>query len=75
MFLRRIRNRRRVDPITDETISIRAYELWQARGCPDNSGDQDWQTAKEQLAFEADQSSRRRPLRNFFARLRNRAAL
>jgi len=47
MLLRRFRNRRRTDPVTNETISLRAYELWQARGCPESNGDEDWQTAKE----------------------------
>jgi len=75
MLLRRFRNRRRTDPVTNETISFRAYELWQARGCPESNGDEDWLTAKEQLTAEVEQSGRRKPLRRLFARLRNRAAL
>ena len=68
------RLRREIEPVTDETISLRAFELWQARGCPDGDGSQDWQTAQEQLIAEAQQSARRRPLRRLLARLRSRAA-
>ncbi len=30
-------------------IAALAYELWQARGCPDGSPDEDWFRAAEQL--------------------------
>ena len=71
-MLKRIR--RTVEPITDETISVRAYQLWQARGCPESDGSDDWQNAKEQLLAESRQTGRRKPLRRLVARLRNRAA-
>jgi hypothetical protein len=32
------------------SISERAYELWQARGCPEGSGEHDWLEAERQLA-------------------------
>ena len=62
------------EPITDDTISIRAYQLWQDRGCPECDGAEDWQAAHQQLVAESEQSGRRQPLRRFWDRLRNRAA-
>jgi DUF2934 family protein len=35
--------------VSDEEIARRAYEIWQARGCPASDGSQDWQAAKEEL--------------------------
>jgi len=32
-----------------DDISALAYELWQARGCPDGSPQEDWFNASEQL--------------------------
>jgi hypothetical protein len=60
--------------VTNETISIRAYQLWEARGRPDCDGSDDWQTAKAQLDTEAQQSAERRPLQRLMARIRNKAA-
>ena len=60
-------------PITEEAISQRAYELWEARGCPDSDGSEDWQVAKAELEAEANQP--KTPVARFFSRLRNRAAL
>jgi hypothetical protein len=36
-------------PTDNETIRRRAYELWQARGCPIGSAEEDWFTAEKQL--------------------------
>lgn len=75
MLFKRIR--RNVEPITEQTISIRAYELWQSRGCPENSGHLDWQIAQEQLLAETlrfPRLGRRKPLRRLIARIRNRQA-
>ena len=33
----------------EEDIAALAYELWQARGCPDGSPDEDWYQAVERL--------------------------
>ena len=68
------RLRRTTEPVTDETISIRAYEIWQARGCPEGDGSENWEAAKAELTAEAEQSVRRRPIRRLLARLRNRRA-
>jgi hypothetical protein len=32
-----------------QEISARAYELWQAKGCPEGSAEEDWLRALEQL--------------------------
>lgn len=34
---------------TDERIKQRAYQLWQAQGCPENSDKMFWFAAREQL--------------------------
>jgi hypothetical protein len=36
-------------PITDEQIARRAYELWEARGCPPGDGTDDWEAARAEL--------------------------
>jgi hypothetical protein len=59
--------------VTEEAIAQRAYELWEARGCPESNGDEDWQSAQAELLAEAEQP--KRPITRLFARLRNRAAL
>ena len=35
-------------PPTHEQIATLAYALWQARGCPDGSPEQDWLAAEQQ---------------------------
>ena len=35
--------------LEEEDIAALAYELWQARGCPDGSPDEDWYQAVEIL--------------------------
>jgi hypothetical protein len=35
--------------ISHDDIARRAYEIWQARGCPPSDGTEDWQTAKAEL--------------------------
>lgn len=60
-------------PISDDTIAKRAYELWQARGCPHGDGNDDWQLAKKQLQAEAHR--RQPPILRLLSRLRSRAAV
>jgi hypothetical protein len=59
--------------VTDDAIAKRAYELWEARGCPSGNGNDDWQLAKKQLQAEA--RRRQPPLLRLLNRLRNRAAV
>jgi hypothetical protein len=35
--------------VTDDEIARRAYEIWQARGCPQGDGQDDWEAAKNEL--------------------------
>jgi hypothetical protein len=35
--------------VSDDQIARRAYEIWQARGCPQGDGSADWLAAKEEL--------------------------
>jgi len=35
--------------VPEEEIARRAYELWEARGCPPGDGGDDWQTARAEL--------------------------
>ena len=32
-----------------DTVARRAYECWQARGCPDGSPEEDWYQAEQEL--------------------------
>jgi hypothetical protein len=34
---------------SEDQIARRAYEIWQARGCPPGDGSADWLAAKEEL--------------------------
>ena len=38
-----------LETLTQESIAVRAYELWQERGCPDGSPEVDWLAAEEEL--------------------------
>jgi hypothetical protein len=38
-----------VAPATYEEIAVRAYELWERRGCPEGSSEEDWFAAEAQL--------------------------
>jgi hypothetical protein len=35
--------------ISQEEIARRAYEIWQARGCPSGDGSENWQAAEAEL--------------------------
>ncbi len=35
--------------VSQEDIARRAYELWQARGCPQGDGSKDWEAAEAEL--------------------------
>jgi hypothetical protein len=55
------------EPITKESIALRAYQLWEARGCPEGDGDQDWQQALLQL-----ETAQQRPLSRLWSRFKRR---
>jgi hypothetical protein len=38
-----------LETLTQESIAIRAYQLWQARGCPEGSPEVDWLQAEDEL--------------------------
>jgi len=59
--------------ITDDQIAERAYLIWQARGCPEGDGSDNWEQAKRELIAEAKRTIG--PLRRLIYRLRNRAAM
>jgi hypothetical protein len=40
-------------PFGHDDIALLAYELWQARGCPQGSAQEDWFNAAEQLRARA----------------------
>ncbi len=39
--------------VSTEDIARRAYELWQARGCPPGDGTEDWRAAEAELNSQA----------------------
>lgn len=41
-----------ITPPTQEQIEVLAYELWEARGCPEGSSEEDWFAAEAQLTWE-----------------------
>ncbi|MCU0759613.1 MAG: DUF2934 domain-containing protein [Steroidobacteraceae bacterium] len=43
---------RPIDSHEHEAIAARAYQLWQRRGCPQGSAEQDWLEAEAQLRAE-----------------------
>jgi hypothetical protein len=41
-----------------QSVAVRAYELWLARGCPDGSPEQDWYRAEQELSAGAESQPR-----------------
>jgi hypothetical protein len=35
--------------VSDDEIAVRAYAIWQSRGCPPGDGEDDWEAAKAEL--------------------------
>jgi hypothetical protein len=35
--------------VSEEEVARRAYERWQARGCPPSDGSEDWRAAEQEL--------------------------
>jgi hypothetical protein len=38
--------------VSHESIAALAYQLWEARGCPEGSPEQDWNHAQQMLAAD-----------------------
>jgi hypothetical protein len=38
--------------LSSDAISRRAYELWEARGCPPGDGSEDWEAALAELTAD-----------------------
>jgi len=68
----RLKNHSAESLVSDDAIARRAYELWEARGCPEGDGQDDWRLAKNQLL--AEQRRRQKPLLRLLSRLRSPAA-
>jgi hypothetical protein len=62
--------------VSQDEIAQRAYEIWQARGCPDGDGSQDWQAAEAELitARVRRNGSTQRRLRSIWGRVRQKIA-
>jgi hypothetical protein len=43
----------KASPLDHESIAALAYHLWQQRGCPEGSGEQDWLQAEAMLRAES----------------------
>jgi hypothetical protein len=53
--------------VSHEEIAQRAYELWQARGCPEGDGSEDWDAALSELASRQNGGNR---MRHWWERMR-----
>ena len=62
--------------IPQEEIARRAYEIWQARGCPPGDGNQDWRAAEaEFLAARVRRNgSTQQRLHSWWSRMRQKIA-
>jgi DUF2934 family protein len=62
--------------VSDEEIAQRAYELWQARGCPASDGSEDWKAAEAQLIAEriGRNGSTQERAQTWWSRMRHRVA-
>jgi hypothetical protein len=59
--------------VSEEEIARRAYELWQARGCPPGDGSEDWIAAERELVARrySRNGTRGRGLLNWWRRVRD----
>ena len=61
--------------ISDEAIAARAYEIWEARGCPEGDGADHWAAARAELEAQAAEQGQSSLIGRWLDRLRRRAAL
>jgi hypothetical protein len=62
--------------VSDDEIARRAYEIWQARGCPASDGQEDWEAAKAELTaarVERNGSTQQR-IQKWWGRMRQKIA-
>lgn len=64
----------RESEVSEEEIARRAYELWQARGCPASDGSEDWEAARAELtAGRADRNgSTQQRMRSWLSQVRQK---
>lgn len=62
--------------VSEEDIAQRAYEIWQARGCPASDGSEDWKTAEIELTAGrvGRNGSTQQRLRSWWSRVRQKVA-
>lgn len=60
--------------VSHEEISRRAYELWQARGCPPGDGSEDWDAAVAEVTSERTRNGSSGGLLAWWSRIRQKAA-
>jgi hypothetical protein len=62
--------------VSDDEIAQRAYQIWEARGCPPGDGAQDWQAAKDELmaARIGRNGSTQQRLQTWWRRVREKVA-
>jgi hypothetical protein len=60
--------------LSEEEIARRAYELWQARGCPPGDGSEDWIAAERELVERrySRNGTRGKGLLNWWRRVREK---
>ena len=62
--------------LSEQEIARRAYEIWQARGCPPSDGQEDWEAAKDELtaARVARSGSTQQRIQSWWSRVRQKIA-
>ena len=62
--------------IPQDEIARRAYEIWQARGCPPGDGSEDWRAAEAELfaARVSRNGSTQQRLQSWWSRVRQKIA-
>jgi hypothetical protein len=62
--------------ISQEEIARRAYEIWQARGCPPGDGSENWRAAEAELiaARVRRQGSAQQRLQSWWQQMRQKFA-
>jgi hypothetical protein len=61
-------------PVSQDEIARRAYEIWQARGCPEGDGGDNWRAAEAELTAGrvCRNGSTQQRLQSWWARVRQK---